>query len=190
MRRWVTVTTFVAALLGCAPMATASVLTPLTTTITMDCSVFTADCAFYPGSLGSPEQGSVDFTPVAPGWSATFNSDPAFAWGFILGSYIAEFGMGGSFAIAAPGGMQLSGTLTSGVAFSFPGGLAETVAWFQGYWNNGSYADGILVWNNFDPGAPATLDVTTYTNTPEPGSLLLFGSGLAGLAGMWRRTLR
>ena len=126
MRRWVTVTTFVAALLGCTPMATASVLPSLTTTITMDCSVFTADCAFDPGSLGSPEQGLADFTPVAPGWSAAFNSDPAIAWGFIHGSYIAEFGMGGSFAIAAPGGMQLSGTLTSGVAFSFPGGCRDS----------------------------------------------------------------
>jgi hypothetical protein len=65
-----------------------------------------------------------DFSPVAPGWSATFDSGPAIAWGVIFGAYQAEFGLGGSVAIAAPGGMQLSGMLTSGVAFSFPSGDA------------------------------------------------------------------
>ena len=175
-----TVTALVAVLLVCAPVATADVFPPLTMTITMDCSMFPADCAFDPGSLGSPEHGSADFTPVAPGWSATFDSDPAIAWGVIFGTYIAQFGAGGSFAIAAPGGMQLSGSLTSGVAFSFPAGYAETVAWFQGYWNNGLYADGVMVWDNFSPGPPVTLEVTTYT--PEASSFLLLGSGLAGLA--------
>lgn len=154
----------------------------------MDCSMFSTMCAFETGGLGSPEHGLANFTPVAPGWSAAFDSGPAIAWGVIVGNYQAVFGMGGSFAIAAPGGMQLSGMLTSGVAFSFPGGYAEAVAWFQGYWNSGSYADGVMVWNNFDTGAPVTLDVTTYT--PEPGSFLLFGSALPALAGMLRRTLR
>ena len=85
--------------------------------------------------------------------------------------------------------MQLAGTLTSGVAFSFQGGYAETVAWFHGYWNNGLYADGVMVWNNFDyGGAPVTLEVTTYT--PEPGSIFLFGSGFAGLVGMLSRRQR
>jgi hypothetical protein len=160
-------------------MAIADVFSPLTITITMDCSVFPADCAFDPGQLGSPEQGWADFTPMAPGWSATFDSDPAIAWGVIFGTYIAEFD-GGSFAIAAPGGMQLSGTLTSGVAFSFPGDFAETAAWFRGYWSNGLFANGVMVWDNFDPGAAVTLDVTTYT--PEPTSFFLLGSGFAGLA--------
>jgi hypothetical protein len=180
-------TAFVAALLGCAPMARASIVSSLTITITMDCSTFSTMCAFDPGGLGSPEHGLADFTPVAPGWSAAFDSAPAIAWGFIFGTYFAEFGTGGSFAIDAPGGMQLSGMLTSGVAFSFPGGLEETVAWFRGYWDNGMYADGVMVWNNFDAGEPVTLDVTTYT--PEPGSLLLFGSAFPALA-ILRRTLR
>lgn len=154
----------------------------------MDCSMFSTMCAFDPGVLGSPEHGFADFTPVAPGWSAAFDSAPAIAWGNIFGSYIAEFGAGGSFAIAEPGGMQLSGMLTSGVAFSFPSGDAEEVAWFRGFWDSGLHADGVMVWNSFDADASVTLDVTTYT--PEPGSLLLFGSALPVLAGILRRTLR
>ena len=93
MRRWITITTFVAALLGCTAMASASVFPPLT--MTMDCSVFMANCAFDPGDLGSPEQGLADFSPVAPGWSASFASGPAIAWGSIGGSYQAVFGGGG-----------------------------------------------------------------------------------------------
>lgn len=143
----------------------------------MDCSTTPVFCNFNPGSQGSPEQGMADFRPVAPGWSAAFDSGPAIAWGVISGTYQAEFGMGGSFVIAAPSGMQLFGMLTSGVAFSFPGNSAETVAWFQGYWNNGLYADGVMVWENFDAGAPVTLDVTTYT--PEPGSFFLLAPALA-----------
>jgi hypothetical protein len=184
----VAITAFVAALLGCAPTALAGVVSSLTTTITMDCSMFSATCAFDPGGQGSPEHGFADFTPVAPGWSAAFDSAPAIAWGDIFGAYIAEFGRGGSFAIAAPGGMQLSGMLTSGVAFSFPSGDAEEVALFRGHWDSGSYAEGVVVWNKFDDGASVILDVTTYT--PEPGSLVLFGSAFPVLAGILRRNLR
>ena len=187
MRGWVTVIAFVAVLLGCTLLASASVVPSLTTIITMDCSIPPAVCNFDPGSQGSPERGMADFSSVAPGWSATFDSAPAISWGFFFGTYQAEFGAGGSFAIAAPGGMQLSGMLTSGVAFSFPDGSAETVAWFQGYWNDGLFANGVMAWDNFESGAPVTLEVTT--STPEPGSFLLFGSALAGLAGMLRRTL-
>jgi hypothetical protein len=187
--RWVTVTALVAALLGCTPLARASIVPSLTTVITMDCTSFSTVCTFDPGSQGSPEHGLADFTPVAPGWSAGFDSDPAIAWGFIFDTYQAEFGMGGSFTINAPGGMQLSGMLTSGVAFSFPSGFAETVAWFHGYWNNGLSADGLMVGDSLGTaGLSATLEVTT--STPEPASFFLFGSGLAGLSGMFRRTLR
>ncbi len=145
-------------------------------------------CSFDPGSQGSPELGMADFSSVAPGWSAGFDSAPAISWGVILNEYIAEFGAGGSFTIDAPGGMQLTGMLTSGVAFGFPNGGAEAVAMFQGYWNNGMFADGIMIGDAIgNQGLDATLVVTTHT-TPEPGGLLLFGSALAGLAGMSRRT--
>jgi hypothetical protein len=178
----------VVALLGCKPLARASIVPSLTTIITMDCTIVSTVCTFDPGSQGSPEQGMADFSPVAPGWSAGFRSDPATTWGIFLGAYLAEFGIGGSFIIDAPGGMQLTGMLTSGVAFSFPGGYAETVAWFQGHWNNGLYADGLMVGDALgSQGLSATLEVTTYT--PEPASIFLFGAVLAGLSGRFRRTL-
>jgi PEP-CTERM motif len=189
MRGCVNTAVFMAVLLGGTLVASATAVPSLTTTITMDCSTASAVCNFDPGSQGSPESGMADFRSVAPGWSASFDSAPAIAWGIIFQEYIAEFGPGGSFAIAAPGGMQFSGMLTSGLALSFPDGSAETVAWFQGHWNNGLFANGVMVWNDFDPGAPVTLTVTTDA-TPEPGSFLLFGSALAGLAGTLRRTLR
>jgi PEP-CTERM motif len=186
MRGCVTIAVFLTVLLGSTLVASASAVSSLTTTITMDCSTPPAVCNFDPGSQGSPESGMANFSSVAPGWSASFDSAPAISWGIIFGEYFAEFGPGGSFAIAAPGGMQFSGMLTSGLALSFPDGSAETVAWFQGRWNNGSYANGVMVWDDFEPGAPVTLTVTTYT--PEPGSFLLFGSALAGLAVVLRRT--
>jgi hypothetical protein len=188
MRGCVNVTAFVAVLLGCTILASASAVSSLTTIITMGCSTPPAVCNFDPGSQGSPEHGMADFSSVAPGWSATFDSSPAITWGIFFGEYIANFGPGGSFAITAPGGMQFSGVLTSGLALSFPNGSAETVAWFQGYWNSGLFANGVMDWNSFDPGSPATLNVTTFT--PEPGSFLLFGTALAGLAGARRRILR
>jgi hypothetical protein len=188
VRRWVNVTALAATLLVFTPLARARVVPSLTTTLTMDCSMFSTVCTFDPGRRGSPEQGMADFAPVAPGWAAAFQSDPAIAWGFIHRTYFAEFGVGGSFTIEAPGGMQLSGMLTSGVAFRFPTGYAATVAWFQGYWNNGLYADGLMVGESLrGQGSSATLEVTTYT--PEPSSLLLFGSALTGLAGVFRRSL-
>jgi hypothetical protein len=185
--RRVTVSAVVIMLLAGAPLARAGFFSSLTTTITMDCSTLPAVCKFNSGNQGSPEQGMANFNSMAPGWSATFDSAPAISWGVILGTYQAEFGMGGAFAIVAPGGLQLSGVVTSGVAFRFPEGTAETAALFQGYWNDGMFATGDMVWNNFEPGAPVTLDVTTYT--PEPGSFLLFGSAFAVLAGIVRRTL-
>jgi hypothetical protein len=189
MRGCVTIVVFLSALLGGTLVASASAVSSLTTTITMDCSTAPAVCNFNPGSQGSPESGMADFSSVAPGWSASFNSAPAIAWGIIFQEYIAEFGPGGFFDITAPGGMQFSGMLTSGLALSFPDGTAETVAWFQGHWNNGFYANGVMVWDDFEPGAPVTLTVTTYT-TPEPGSFLLLGSALAGLAVRLQRTSR
>ncbi len=156
----------------------------------MDCSTSQGACSFDPGSQGSPELGMADFNSVAPGWSASFDSAPAISWGVILDEYIAEFGTGGSFTIDAPGGMVFTGMLTSGVAFGFPGGGAEAVAEFQGHWNNGMFADGVMIGDAIgNQGLDATLIVTTFT-TPEPGSFLLLGSALAGLAGMSRRTFR
>jgi hypothetical protein len=188
VRRWITASFVAAVLLACTSSVRASVVPDLTTNITMDCSTSPGACSFDPGSQGSPELGMADFSSVAPGWSASFDSAPAISWGVILDEYIADFGMGGSFTIDAPGGMQLTGMLTSGVAFLFPGGNAEAVAAFQGYWNNGMFADGVMIGDSIgNQGLDATLMVTTHT--PEPGSFLLFGSAMAGLAGMFRRTL-
>ena len=45
----------------------------------------------------------------------------------------------------------------------------------------------------FEPGKedepPATLDIQTVAQTPEPSSLVLLGSGLLGFAGVMRRKL-
>lgn len=186
MRRWVTAIVVAAVLLAWTPLIRASVLSSLSTNLIMDCSVLQQVCNFDAGSRGSPEHGTADFVRIAPGWIATFDSDPAITWGIFFGEYIAEFGRGGAVSITEPGGLQFSGILTSGVAFRFPNGFEETVAWFQGRWSNGLYADGLMVGQVFDgDNSSAALVVNTYA--PEPGSFFLFGSGLAGLAGMLRR---
>jgi hypothetical protein len=40
--------------------------------------------------------------------------------------------------------------------------------------------------SNYEPGVDA-FTITGGTSTPEPGTLVMFGSGIIGLAGMLRR---
>ena len=154
--------------------------------VTLDCSATSADCNFDPGTQGYPEHGMADFSPVAPGWSASFDSASAISMGLFSRTYEAEFGTDTSFALNAPGGCNswvcshpaLLSASRPGLPKPSPGsgdtrpmGCTRTQCW---------------------PGttsipAHRCLDVTTFT--PGPGSFLLFGSALAALSVISRRTL-
>ena len=101
--------------------------------VTLDCSATSADCNFDPGTQGYPEHGMADFSPVAPGWSASFDSASAISMGHFFPNLRSRIWYRYFFCLKCTWRLQLLGMLTSGVAFSFPTGLAETVAWFRGH---------------------------------------------------------
>lgn len=179
MKRTSSLLLVLAALVACPSMLKADAVS-LTFTLRMSCPSFGPNCSFFPGTMGSPEYGTANFDAVAKGWSASFHSDPAIAYGTIDGEYMAFFGAGGAFRLHGPAQLELTGTLVSGLSFVFSPQLSEVVAWFTGHWNDGRRADGDLVFDATQPGNPVTLDVTTAT--PDPGTLLLVSSGTGALA--------
>jgi hypothetical protein len=79
-------------------------------------------------------------------------------------------------------------------------GLGESAAFFEeaesifsGSNANPTFTPGTANGFFFEPGKedepPATLDIQTVAQTPEPSSLVLLGSGLLGFAGVMRRKL-
>lgn len=185
MKRSINLIVLLSTLLAWTAIASANEAAAPTIRITMDCMVYSGHCNFNPGDLGSPEYGAADFSPVAPGWNASFSSMPAISWINDGTGYYAEFGSGGSIAINAPNGLHFTGTLTSGLAITLSPQIAETVAWFDGFWSSGQQAQGLIAWENINyPNSPVTLEVNTV---PEPSTFLLFGSAVAGCAGTFKR---
>ena len=64
---------------------------------------------------------------------------------------------------------------------------------FSGSTANPTFTPGTAEWILLEPGKedepPATLDIQTVAQTPEPSSFVLLGSGLLGFAGVIRRKL-
>jgi hypothetical protein len=68
--------------------------------------------------------------------------------------------------------------------------LDQWLALYPGLSNDSTWVG--VEMGNGGSGSPATMTITgaDYSATPEPSSLLLFGTGLVGFAGMLRRKLR
>ena len=71
---------------------------------------------------------------------------------------------------------------TDGVSFTLPGGTDYNVYFDGSYFECNSVDDGAC-----DPGSGVPLTSGSLSLTPEPGTLVLFGTGLLGLAALLRR---
>ncbi len=108
-----------------------------------------------------------------------------------------DYSPGGSFTLLGPG-YTFNGTFTSGYGYgqSEDGGPDEEALtldmYFSGQWNgpNGPKEAGFmqLVEGGPYPDIEGTATLN-FAPAPEPGSILLFGSGILGLASILRRKL-
>ena len=144
-------------------------------------------CGVDPGNTGSPASGEADFSDLGyPYWSFSFLTGPADSWSQVGGTYSAGFNSG-SISITGPYGLTFNGIVTQGDSRESLAGEHAGVE-FTGYWSNGLYGYGDAdVFITLGQGASANFDITTVA--PEPGSLIMFGSGILGLAGVLRRRL-
>lgn len=149
-----------------------------------DSSCPPAICSFSWDGMG-PASGSADFTPAGYPWTFSFETAPALTEQCYEGGYCTyTYGYGGTFSLTGPDG-GLTGVVTSGYALNSSSGAIVDVNFF-GQWTDGSYwygeADVMYV---RDPAGELSASFGTQP-TPEPSSLLLFGSGILGVARMFR----
>jgi len=171
-------------------LASADIYHDLTTTLYYGSCRLQGECNASTGAAGSPAFGSADFTdmpPNYPPWSFSFQTGSAFQWSYNQwnGDYGAAFNSG-TFNMNGPYGLTFSGNIDMASATVEGGdGFAEVDINFSGHWNNGVYAYGQAFIQEQGPSGDAYLQTTAVA--PEPSSLIVFGSGILGVAGMLRR---
>lgn len=144
------------------------------------------------GPNGGPASGSADFSGFGQLVTFSFETNNPLSWQYNQpdGTYYAQFGYGGSFDLTSPFG-TFTGVVTSGSSRINPGFTEEEAGiTFTGYWNNGLFSAGTAYVDvcNDCMNSPTTISVVMST-TPEPSTLVLFGSAVLGLGGLMRRRL-
>lgn len=138
-----------------------------------------------------PQQGNIT------AWTVTFYSDAAGQ----PGSALATFNIGGTGNETFLGNFAGFPTYTYDVAVNF-NATAGTQYWMsvvpdlgfppQWGWSEGSGGDGVAYQDFFGSRTNLGVDMAftlsgSSVTTPEPGSMMLLGTGLLGLAGLVRR---
>jgi len=176
-------------LLAFAAVASADDNTELTVHLAMNCPYDLNVCQVspYQAAPGDPSSSQANFNSVDAPWSFSFLTADPVSWecNNRCQNYNATFGVGGMFLMNGPGGLTLTGEITSGDSWQ-----NLDLSWgahlsFSGEWSNGLSAYGSLVDLFTEQSGPyASLDVYT---APEPASLALLGGGMLAVWGARKR---
>jgi PEP-CTERM motif len=161
-----------------------------------------ANCGFETGDFtGWTQSGNLGFTGVTGGAYAFSGSFGAYLGPVGSDGYLTQTIWGNSFSFQFRQDPSYWALDTISVT-PFGSCGAGCGIYFVDFWLasfGGPTNDFTLLWNGSDVG-PSLVDSGTfpytdfngyvYGNTPEPGSLILLGSGVLGLAGVVRRKLR
>jgi hypothetical protein len=158
----------------------------------------TTDGFGFPGPPATMANGS------SGAWNFAANLPAAYQYWFQLqdcdtcvyeADWSYDYHAGGSFTLG-DGSDTFTGTFTSGYAVGFieisgpEEGTLKLDMYFSGEWNTGLKQAGFMQLSEIQQdGGPTGSAVLNFGPAPEPGSFLLFGSGIVGLAGMLRRRL-
>ena len=166
------------AVLSLTTFAVADNSNDLNFSVTMDCN-HGQFCSALPGNGGDSASADADFTSVGLPWIFLAITDNALQWSFNGDTYDATFGYGGTFQMSGPDGLTFTGVVTSGTAHDGPNGFWVDVS-YSGEWSNGVFTTGSAesIFSSGGENAQATLQSQV---SPEPSSLILFGSGIAGV---------
>ena len=182
---------FFALLVAFSGMAHADVAPDPTLHLYMYCPFNLNICQVSPYEQhpGNPASGHADFGAINLPWSFTFVTGEPLSWSCDqrCNNYHATFGVGGTFTVEGPQGLNFNGSITGGTAWQNLDLSWGADLFFSGEWNDGPSGYGEILDLVTDQYGPyASLDLYTV---PEPAILALLGTGaiIAWGAGLRRK---
>jgi choice-of-anchor C domain-containing protein len=132
------------------------------------------------------DNGSIDMSGGGPGSLSTTLSTVA-GQSYTLSFYIAGNPDGGNVIKS----LQVAvGSLNQVFTFDTTGHSEASMGWVLASASFVAAGSDTLTFTSLDNNAyGAALDAVSVSSVPEPGTLMMLGSGILGLAGMWRRKI-